>query len=94
MLRESPGAGTRRASQDILDTLLIALLERWRDDRLQPCTLPVARRSFHCRLRGPRDVLRLLRPPLEDGQFTISRSNMTLLFPARFMLVAAMNPCP
>ncbi len=42
----------------------------------------------------PRNVLELLRQPLEDGSVTIARSSMTLSFPASFMLVAAMNPCP
>ena len=42
----------------------------------------------------PRNVLELLRQPLEDGSVTIARSAMTLSFPASFMLVAAMNPCP
>jgi magnesium chelatase family protein len=42
----------------------------------------------------PRNVLEVLRQPLEDGTVTISRAAMSLMFPARFMLAAAMNPCP
>ncbi len=42
----------------------------------------------------PRNVLEVLRQPLEDGMVTISRASMTLSFPAQFMLAAAMNPCP
>jgi magnesium chelatase family protein len=42
----------------------------------------------------PRNVLEVLRQPLEDHNVTIARASMTLSFPARFMLAAAMNPCP
>ncbi len=42
----------------------------------------------------PRDVLEMLRQPLEDGCVTIARSQMTLCFPSAFILMAAMNPCP
>ena len=40
-----------------------------------------------------RHVLDVLRQPLEDGEVTISRASMSLTFPARFVLAAAMNPC-
>ncbi len=42
----------------------------------------------------PRNVLDLLRQPLEDGRITVARSGISLTFPSQFMLVAAMNPCP
>lgn len=40
------------------------------------------------------DALEVLRQPLEDGVVTVSRVAATTTFPARFMLVTAMNPCP
>ena len=41
-----------------------------------------------------RQVLEVLRQPMEDRQVTIARAKQTVEFPANFMLVAAMNPCP
>ncbi|MCG6915687.1 YifB family Mg chelatase-like AAA ATPase [bacterium BMS3Abin03] len=41
-----------------------------------------------------KNVLEVLRQPLEDSRVTVSRSKLSLEFPANFMLAAAMNPCP
>ncbi len=45
-------------------------------------------------LEFPRSVLEALRQPMEDGSVTIARAAASLIFPARFALAAAMNPCP
>jgi len=45
-------------------------------------------------LEFSRHVLDVLRQPLEEGHVTIARAARTVLFPARFVLVGAMNPCP
>ncbi len=42
----------------------------------------------------PRHILEMIRQPLEEGFVTVSRAKKTIRFPAQFMLVAAMNPCP
>jgi len=41
-----------------------------------------------------KDVLEVMRQPMEDGQVTLSRATTSLTYPASFMLAAAMNPCP
>jgi magnesium chelatase family protein len=45
-------------------------------------------------LEFSRHVLEVLRQPLEEGNVTVARASRTVVFPARFMLVGAMNPCP
>ena len=41
-----------------------------------------------------RDVIESLRQPLEEGKITVSRATHSTIYPARFLLVASMNPCP
>src|SRR6476646_3364728 len=45
-------------------------------------------------LEFPRSALEALRQPLEDGRVTIARAALSVAFPARFSMIAAMNPCP
>ena len=42
----------------------------------------------------PRQVLEVLRQPIEDGQVTVARVNLSYTYPSRFMLLGSMNPCP
>jgi len=45
-------------------------------------------------LEFSRHVLEVLRQPLEEGMVTVARAARTVVFPARFMLIGSMNPCP
>ena len=59
-----------------------------------PSSRPPSSLDQHSYPEFDRNVLEVLRQPLEDGKVTISRAAMSLTFPSRFMLASAMNPCP
>jgi magnesium chelatase family protein len=42
----------------------------------------------------PRSAIEAMRAPIEDGEVTISRATMSVLFPAKFLLITSQNPCP
>ncbi len=74
-----------------------ALIGRWSGRQLKPGELTLAHRGVLFLDELPefaRDVLEQLRQPLESGVLNLSRAENSVVLPARFILIAAQNPCP
>jgi magnesium chelatase family protein len=85
----------RRAHFNVLIVAVIALYHSGSNPKPGEISLSHAGVLFLDELpEFPRKVLEVLREPLESGEVRISRARSQACFPARFQLVAAMNPCP